>query len=153
MPFNPPSQGPLHPAASSHLPSFITAPGDTDVLMGVMGVILLLFVFMIGVLYFRLHALPERFAHKKVQFEIVCVLALLAMFTHMHIFWIAGLLLALIDFPDFSTALKRIAGSTEKIAGIEPGEGAEQITPDAKTITQRDVSPEAEEAVRKLRSV
>ena len=61
---------------------------------------------MVGVLYFRLHALPERFAHKKVQFEIVCVLALLAMFTHMHIFWIAGLLLALIDFPDFSGLLR-----------------------------------------------
>jgi len=30
-------------------------------------------------------ALPERFAHNKVQFQIVCVLALLAMFTHMHI--------------------------------------------------------------------
>jgi len=51
--------------------------------MLVMAVILLLFVLMVGVLYFRLHALPERFAHKKVQFEIVCVLALLAMFTHM----------------------------------------------------------------------
>ena len=60
--------------------------------------------------------LPERFAHKKVQFDIVCVLALLAMFTHRHIFWIAGLLLALIDFPDLSGLLKRIAGSTEKIA-------------------------------------
>jgi len=76
------------------------------------------------------------------------------MFTHMHIFWIAGLLLALIEFPDFSTLLKRIAGSTETIAGIEPGEGAEQVTPDAKTITgQGEVSPETEGAVRKLRSL
>ena len=99
-----------HPAASDHLPSFITAPGETDVLMVVMAIILLLFVLMVGVLYFRLHALPERFAHKKVQFEIVCVLALLAMFTHMHIFWIAGLLLALIDFPDFSGLFRRIRG-------------------------------------------
>jgi len=72
----------IHPAASGHLPSFITAPGETDVLMVVMGIILVLFAFMIGVLYFRLHALPERFAHNKVQFQIVCVLALLAMFTH-----------------------------------------------------------------------
>jgi hypothetical protein len=62
--------------------------------MIVMSVILLLFVLMVGVMYFRLHALPDRFAHKKVQLEIVCVLALIAMFTHMHIFWIAGLLLA-----------------------------------------------------------
>lgn len=106
----------IHPAASGHLPSFITGPGETDVLMIAMSVILLLFVMMVGVLYFRLHALPDRFAHKKVQFEIVCVLGLIAMFTHMHIFWIAGLLLAMIDFPDLATPLKRIAGSVEKIS-------------------------------------
>jgi hypothetical protein len=74
---------------------------------------------MIGILYFHLHALPDRSAHKKVQFEIVCVLGLIAMFTHMHIFWIAGLLLALVEFPDFSTPLKRIAGATEKMDGVQ----------------------------------
>ena len=106
----------IHPAASDPLPSFITAPGDTDVLMVLMAVILLLFSLMVGILYFRLHALPDRFAHQKVQFQIVCILGLLAMFTHMHIFWIAGLLLAVVDIPDFSTPLNRIAGATEKIA-------------------------------------
>ena len=115
---------PLHPAASDHLPSFITAPGDTDVLMVVMAVILLLFTLAVGIMYFRLHALPERFAHHKLQFEIVCILGLIAMFTHMDIFWIAGLLLAFIDFPDFSTPLNRIAGSTEKIARVRHGEDA-----------------------------
>ena len=110
-----------HPAISGHLPSFITAPGETDVLMVVMGIILMLFVFMVGLLYLRLHALPDRWAHKKVQFEIVCVLALIAMFTHMHIFWIAGLLLAIIEFPDYGTALKRIAGAAERIAGVWHG--------------------------------
>ena len=70
----------IHPAASDHLPSFITAPGETDALMVVMSIFLLLFVLAVGILYFRLHALPERFAHNKMQFEIVCVLALLAMF-------------------------------------------------------------------------
>ena len=53
-----------HPAASHHLPSFITAPGETDVLMVVMGVILVLAVMMFGILFFRLHTLPERMAHK-----------------------------------------------------------------------------------------
>ena len=106
----------IHPAASDHLPSFITGPGETDVLMIAMSVFLVLFVMMVGVLYFRLHALPDHLAHKKVQFEIVCVLGLIAMFTHMHIFWIAGLLLAMIDFPDFATPLQRIAGSVEKIS-------------------------------------
>ena len=45
----------------------------------------------------------------------------------MHIFWVAGLLLALIDFPDFGGWLGRIAGSVEKIAGIKPGEGAADV--------------------------
>lgn len=50
------------------------------------------------------------------------------MFTHMHIFWIAGLLLALIDIPDFGGSLGRIAGSVEKIAGIKPREGMAEIS-------------------------
>ena len=113
----------IHPVTSDHLPCSSPLPVRSTWLMVIMGIILLLFVLMVGVLYFRLHALPERFAHKKVQFEIVCVLALLAMFTHMHIFWIAGLLLALIDFPDFGGLFRRIAESTEKIAAKNPREG------------------------------
>jgi hypothetical protein len=126
----------IHPAASNHLLSLITAPGEIDVLMVVMAIFLLLFVFAIGILYFRLHALPERFAHNKMQFQIVCVLALLAMFTHRHIFWIAGLLLALIDFPDLSGLLKRIAGSTEKIAAKNSPEGAHQSAPSVMTVSE-----------------
>ena len=108
-----------HPAASHEVPAFITAPGETDWLMVVMGVILLLAVVMFGILFLRLHTLPERMAHKsqKIQFEIVAILGLIALFTHMHIFWIAGLLLAVIDFPDFGSSLGRIAESTEKMAG------------------------------------
>jgi hypothetical protein len=116
----------IHPAATHHLPSFITPPGKMDVLMVVMGVILGLSVLMFGILYLRLHALPEHIAHRsqRLQFEIVCVLGLIAMFTHMHIFWIAGLLLAMIDLPDFGTPLNRIAASAEKVAGFRPGEDA-----------------------------
>ncbi|WP_454656226.1 hypothetical protein [Bosea beijingensis] len=117
----------VHPAAAStHLPAFITAPGETDWLMIAMGMFLLLFVLAIGILYLRLHALPDHLAHHKVQFEIVCVLGLLAMFTHQNIFWIAALLLALVDIPDFSTPLKRIAGATETIADRVEGEREEQ---------------------------
>ena len=116
----------LNPAAPHHLPSFITAPGETDVLMVVMGFILLLGILMFGILFLRLHSLPERVAHKshKIQFEIVAVLCLIALFTHMHIFWVAGLLLAMIDVPDFGGSLARIARSAEKIADVRPGEGA-----------------------------
>src|SRR5882757_7491039 len=89
----------LHPAASHHLPSFITAPGGTDVLMVVMSIILVLAMLLFGSLFFRLHTMPERMAHRsqKLQFEIVAVLGLLALFTHIHLFWVAGLLLAMID--------------------------------------------------------
>jgi|SRR5579864_7567804 len=115
----------LHPEASHNLPPFITGPGETDVLMVVMGITLVLAVLGFGILFFRLHTLPERIAHRshKLQFEIVAVLGLIALFTHMHIFWVAGLLLALIDFPDFGDWLGRIAGSVEKIADGKPREG------------------------------
>jgi hypothetical protein len=116
----------LHPAAPHHLPGFITAPGDTDILMVVVGIILVGSVLMVGNFYLHLHTMPERMAHKsqKLQFEIVAVLGLLALFTHIHIFWVAGLLLAMIDLPDFGTPLRRIAVSAEKMAGIPPGDDA-----------------------------
>ena len=119
----------LHPAATQHLPMFITAPGETDVLMVVMAITLALAVVGFGVLFLRLHTLPERVAHKghKIQFEIVAILGLIALFTHMHIFWVAGLLLAFIDIPDFGGFLGRIAGSVERIAGVKPGAGADGV--------------------------
>ena len=128
---------PLHPAASHDLPSFITAPGETDVLMVVMAVIMLLSVLLFGSLFFRLHTMPERMAHRshKLQFEIVAVLGLLALFTHVHLFWIAALLLALIDLPDFGTPLGRIAGSVERIADSAEGVTAEQTADDANVMT------------------
>ena len=49
--------------------------------------------------------------------EIVCILALLAMFTHNHLYWIAGLLLAFVQLPDFSTPLNSISESLEGLAG------------------------------------
>jgi hypothetical protein len=111
----------LHPMTPHHLPFYVVKPGETDVLMIVMGIFLVFAVLGVGVLYLRLHSLPEQMAHKsqKLQFEVVAVLGLISLFTHQHIFWIAGLLLALVDFPDFSTPLSRIAGSVEKIADTE----------------------------------
>ena len=112
----------IHPSAPHHLPPFITAPGDTDVLMVVVGIILIGSILLVGNFYLHLHTLPERMAHKsqKFQFEVVAVLGLLALFTHNHLFWVIGLFLAMIDLPDFSTPLRRIAGSVEKMAGVPP---------------------------------
>src|SRR5215831_2840448 len=120
----------INPVATHHLPSFITAPGETDVLMVVMAIILVLGVVAFGILFLRLHTLPERMAHKsqKIQFEIVAVLGLLALFTHIHAFWVAGLLLALIELPDVGSFLGRIAGSVETIAGRGPQPEAEIAT-------------------------
>jgi hypothetical protein len=115
----------LHPAAPHHLPFFLPGPDGADpVLVGV-GLFLIAAVVAFGLVFLRIHTLPERMAHRghKLQFEIVAVLGLLALFTHMHIFWVAGLLLALIDLPDFAGPLRRIAGSAERVAGLPPGTG------------------------------
>jgi hypothetical protein len=119
----------LHPKAAHNLPSFITAPGETDVLMVVTGLILLAAVVGFGILFLRLHALPEHIAHgsHKVQMELVSVLCLIALFTHMHIFWIAGLVLAFVDIPDFGSPLRRIADSVGRMAGGEPVEATAEM--------------------------
>jgi hypothetical protein len=124
----------LNPAATDHLPFFITAPGQTDGLFNAMIVFLIVLVFAIGLLYLRLHALPEHLAHgaSKIQLQLVGVLTLLALFTHNHIFWIAALLLALIKFPNFSAPLDSMAQSLAKLAGSAPPAGALASTPVAE---------------------
>lgn len=122
----------VNPVATHHLPIFITAPGQTDVLMVVTAVFLLVAVVAFGLLFLRLHSLPERMAHRghKLQFEIVAVLCLIALFTHVHAFWIAALLLALIDLPDIPGWMDRIARGVERIAGIKPAESSTEPAPE-----------------------
>jgi hypothetical protein len=114
-----------HPAAPHSLPVFLPGPDGADPLLVGTGLFLIGAVVAFGLVFLRIHTLPERMAHRghKLQFEIVAVLGLLALFTHVHAFWIAGLLLALIDLPDFAGPLRRIAGSAEKVAGLPPGSG------------------------------
>ena len=50
----------MRPAVPHYLPSFITAPGETDVLFTGSAIFLVLAVMGIGSLYFWLHSLPER---------------------------------------------------------------------------------------------
>jgi hypothetical protein len=128
----------INPNAPHSLPGFITAPGETDVLLVAMVIFLLVTVFAVGILFLRVHTLPERMAHssQKLQFEVVAVLGLLALFTHIHLFWVAGLLLALIDLPDFGTPLRRIAGSAERMAGLPPGQGDLEAELEAKKAAQ-----------------
>jgi len=135
----------LNPAATDHLPFFITAPGQTDGLFNVMIVFLILVVFSVGIIYLRLHALPEHLAHgaSKVQIQIVGVLALLALFTHNHIFWIGALLIALVQFPNFSAPLASMAQSLERLAGRAPPEGAAVSIPAAEVAPQQAVPTNA----------
>lgn len=110
----------IHPGAPHHLPAFITAPGETDYFYNGSLIFLIVLVIVLGSLYFRLHALPEHLAHdnsNKVQFQLVGVLALLALFTHNNIFWVAALLLAIVRIPDLATPLVAMAESLSKLAG------------------------------------
>jgi NADH:ubiquinone oxidoreductase subunit 5 (subunit L)/multisubunit Na+/H+ antiporter MnhA subunit len=122
----------INPTATHHLPIFVTPPGQTDVLMVVTAVFLLVAVVAFGILFLRLHSLPERMAHRghKLQFEIVAVLCLIALFTHIHGFWIAALLIALIELPDIGTWMQRIAGGVERIAGIKSAETSTRPSPE-----------------------
>ncbi len=129
----------LNEAAPHHLPFFITAPGQTDVLMVIMAIVLVFSVLGIGVFFFWLHSLPERMVHNKVQFDIVAVLALLSLFTHIHAFWVAALLLALIRFPDFASwdlrkPLNQMAGSLDRIATADGAAHYPKAAEDARTM-------------------
>jgi hypothetical protein len=133
----------MNPAATDHLPVFITQPGDTDVLLVFTAIFLLVFIIAIGLIYWRLHALPEQLAHRgeKIQFQFVAVLGLLALFTHNHAFWVAGLLLAFVRLPDFTTPLTTMARSLSKMAGL-PDPGEAQTTTHAHSPAAKPDSPE-----------
>src|SRR6516162_467509 len=100
-----------------HLPFYFAKPGETDVLMIVMGI-----------------------------FLIVAVLGLLALFTHIHLFWIAALLLALVDLPDFGTPMRSIADSVGRIADSTAGAGQAETSDEegaatAREETEPDIAP------------
>jgi hypothetical protein len=108
------------------LPFFITAPGETDVLFVAMVVFTLGTILLVGVFYFYLHSLPERMAHERnhTQLQLVGILALLALFTHNDIFWVAALLLVALQLPDFLSPIRRIADALDRAAppGLPPTE-------------------------------
>lgn len=115
----------VHPLATPHLPAFITTPGETDLFLAFATVTLVASVLTVGVLFFWLHSLPERLAHKhqKFQMELIAVLGLLSLITHVHALWVAALVLAFVKIPEFSMPdylgpLRRVADSVEKLAEI-----------------------------------
>ena len=107
----------VHPMATGHVPPFLPGPDGSDPFFTFMVVLTLLLVVGIGALYLTLHALPERMAHtdNHAQFQVIGILALLALFTHNNLFWVAALLLAAFRVPDFLTPLWSIAASLEEL--------------------------------------
>ena len=101
---------------------FLPGADGSDILFTVVVVMMIVMVFGFGVLYFTLHALPEKIAHgtSSTQFQLIAVLALLAMFTHNNLFWVAALLLATIKLPDFTTPLNAISRTLAEIRDREP---------------------------------
>jgi len=105
---------------TEHIPGYL-AGANSDPLMVVMAVILVAIILIAGVLYFKLHAIPEHIAHGKnhTQIQLIAVLTILALFTHNNIFWIAALVLAVVELPDFLAPLKSIAKSLEIISACK----------------------------------
>ena len=116
--------GDIHPLAPHSLPPFVGAADGSDPLFSAIIFIVILAVLGVGVFYLKLHAIPEQLAHKhgNTQSQLIMVLALLALFTHNNIFWVAALILALLKLPDFLTPIISISESLKKLTPEEDGE-------------------------------
>lgn len=106
-----------------HMPSYVAVPGETDVLYVIVIVFVIGMVLALGIFYFKLHALPERMAHEggHTHMQLVAILAIIALFTHNNIFWIAALLLAAIELPQYE---RHFVSMSESLAAIARRAGA-----------------------------
>jgi hypothetical protein len=122
----------IHPVAPHHLPGYLPGPDGSDPLFTAVVIILLILVMMAGVIYFRLHSLPEQLGerHNSTQLQLISILAVLALFTHNNAFWILALLIAAIRIPDYLTPLQTIARSLTKLASDDKATEPVQSSPD-----------------------
>lgn len=112
----------IHPMATAYIPGFLPGPDGSDPLFTGVAVVTVGLIVLIGIFYFTLHALPERMAHQgnHTQLQVIGILAMIGLFTHNNIFWIAALLLAAFRIPDFLTPLQSIADSLMAIYSRMP---------------------------------
>lgn len=112
----------IHPAAPHHLPVYIPRPDGSDPLFTVVVVSIVILCLLAGVIYFKLHSLPEHMGEKanSTQLQLISILAILALFTHNNAFWVLALLIAAVRLPDYLTPLQAIAKSLAKIAAHQP---------------------------------
>lgn len=108
----------IHPMATGHIPSYVTQADGSDFLFTFMVFFTVGVVVLIGVGYLTLHSVPEKMAHENnhPQFQLVGILALLALFTHNGLFWVAAILVAGFQFPDFAAPLRSIADAIRSLA-------------------------------------
>ena len=108
----------LPPMATGHIPSYVTQADGSDFLFTFMLVFTVVVIVLLGVAYFTLHSIPEKIAHQSnhPQFQLVGILALLALFTHNGLFWVAAILVAGFQFPDFAAPLRGIADAIRSLA-------------------------------------
>ncbi|MBL4769249.1 MAG: hypothetical protein JKY94_16345 [Rhodobacteraceae bacterium] len=129
--------GEVHELAPHDIPAFLPSADGSDPLFTGIIVVVVISAVLIGTLYLRLHALPERISHhlSPVQFTLVATLGLLALFTHQNLYWVAALLLALVRFPDLEGPLNSIAASLRAMQGdkIDPTPAEKPDTPVKQT--------------------
>jgi len=119
----------VHPLAPHVLPLFVGGADGSDPLFSAIIFIVIIAVLGIGVFYLKLHAIPEQLAHKhsNTQSQLIMVLALLALFTHNNIFWVAALILALLKLPDFLTPINSISESLKKLTSDQSGQQSTDV--------------------------
>jgi hypothetical protein len=128
--------GDIHPLAPEHLPLFINPSDGSDPLFTMVLWLLVVLLMTIGVLYLKLHALPERMAHRQssTQLQFIAVLAVLALFTHNNIFWVAALLLSVVRLPDYLTPINSIAASLSQLAGTSGAAPPPEVSSSIKAL-------------------
>jgi hypothetical protein len=121
--------GAVHPLAPNTLPPFVGGADGSDPLFSAIIFIVVIAVLGLGVFYLKLHAIPEQLAHKhsNTQSQLIMVLALLALFTHNNLFWVAALILALLKLPDFLTPINSISESLKKLTPDQAGEQNDSV--------------------------
>ena len=112
-----PAEG-VHELAPHHIPVYVPGVDGSDPMMFWTGVFLLVVILLLGIGYLTLHALPEHMASEtnRAQFQLVSILAILALFTHNNLFWVAALLLAVVQIPDLVSPVKSMARSLARIS-------------------------------------
>ena len=124
----------IHPLAPHSLPPFVGGADGSDPLFSAIIFIVIIAVLGIGVFYLKLHAIPEQLAHEhsNTQSQLIMVLALLALFTHNNIFWVAALILALLKLPDFLTPINSISESLKKLTADQSEEQSAAVEKSAE---------------------